>query len=127
MFMRRLVLSAAMMTAMGMTESLAQATATIHGRPFAEADANGDGAITGEEFREFRLRLFERMDTDRSRTISLGEYLALNPAGQKEFMDLAGPEADSLTREQWNNDISRRFTAFDKNRDGKIEPSELTP
>lgn len=127
MLVRRLVLSATMMAAMSMAEIHAQTAVTIHGRPFAEADANGDGAVTGEEFREFRIRLFERMDTDRSRTISLGEYLALNSAGQKTFMDLAGPEADSLTREIWNNDITRSFTAFDKNRDGKIEPSELTP
>ncbi len=120
---------------------------------FENADADGDGVWTREEYTAFRLDEFDAGDRNQDGVISRGELRGLKPSDQaaekREGGHLAAAGFKSgLTRETFEKQIDRRFDdlaeggetvsqerylaaseaafdAADKNGDGLIRRGEL--
>lgn len=73
---------------------------------FSEADANGDGAVTQDELRNFVTAQFEQMDADGDERVS-----------EDAFVDYVA--------EQRQARVQQRFEQLDQNGDGALSPEEF--
>ena len=78
------------------------------GDHFADADANGDGTITREEFAAARARSFDKLDRDGDGVVRKGD-----------FSRLAKFKPDAAQR------LQRMIDAADSNHDGKVTRDEF--
>ncbi|WP_429591168.1 EF-hand domain-containing protein [Sphingomonas zeicaulis] len=78
------------------------------GDHFADADANGDGTITREEFAAARARSFDKLDRNGDGIVQKGD-----------FGRLARFKPDAAQR------LQRMIDAADANRDGKVTRDEF--
>lgn len=98
---------------------------------FTQLDANGDGVIDGNEFRALRVAMFDRIDADRSGTVTAAEIDIARQA-------LPGKRARQSDRRIWDQDANgdglltlaeytaqtRGFDMADRNNDGVISSAE---
>lgn len=103
------------------------------GDRFAQADGNGDGIVTREEFKASRSARFTQMDRNGDGAISrddFGRLLRFRPeAGQR--LDEMLAEADvnhdgRLTRAELDQAPMPLFDRADANGDGRIDARERT-
>jgi EF hand len=109
--------------------ALAEATAPdrkglVH---FAEADANGDGALTLAEFQASFAARFSKADTNADSMLDAAEFAAGMPAGR-------GGERSTWRMQHWKAHMDERrerwaerlFARFDANGDGAIAAEEIS-
>ena len=116
-------------------------------RHFARTDTNGDGKISLQEFIAARGRIFERIDTNHDGTITADEIAAAGQAAEaaqagrmirsgKEGGDEEGgrlarlqklAENGPVTRQTWDQIMTRRFNKLDVNHTGFITMAQMRP
>jgi Ca2+-binding EF-hand superfamily protein len=99
-----------------------------------EADANGDGKVTRQEFSQHRAASFQKLDRNGDGVIDLRDSPRIRIAQSK--FDAAFAQAaqfyDSnfdqrITRYEWDNPKQNVFALVDRDGDGVIVLSELPP
>ena len=101
------------------------------GDPFADADTNGDGTITREEFAAARARGFEKLDRDGDGIIRKADFSRLAKikpeAGQRlqRMIDAADTNRDGkVTRAEFAAAPAPMFDRADTDRDGMLSKTE---
>lgn len=93
-----------------------------------KADVNRDGQLTAEEA-QLPPALFERLDTDKSRGVSLAELEAMPVMGgdrqQAEFNRADSNHDGKVTREESSRSAKERFDTIDANKDNAITRPEV--
>lgn len=96
-------------------------------------DANGDGAVSRQEFRIARAADFRRLDADRDGTLTEAEFLGRgadpeSPVTRRRRARFAALDADGdgrVTQPEYFEFGARQFRGRDANGDGRISPDEL--
>ena len=93
------------------------------GRGFGESltkflDANKDGKVSRDEFAKL-VALFDQLDTDHNGELSQEELNGL-------FRAINNAANEVQNRATGGVDVNNLFANFDKNKDGKLTPDELT-
>jgi Ca2+-binding EF-hand superfamily protein len=103
------------------------------GAALANADANGDGVITRDEFGQSRVARFEKADRNHDGAISHDDFkrLARFRPNAVERLDALIAEADAdhdgrLTRDELARAPMPMFDSADADHDGRVTPTELT-
>jgi hypothetical protein len=98
---------------------------------FAEADANGDGAVTRVEFEAARMARFSRLDRNGDGAIGRDDFGRLlrfrQQAGQRLDEMLAEADANHdgrVTRAELQQAPTPLFDRADANGDGRVDASE---
>lgn len=96
------------------------------------ADANGDGVITREECRDWRVARFDQLDRNKDGVISREDFprFSMLPKKYKESLNEMIRSADAngdgkVTREELRAAPSRIFDRLDTNNDGKLDRDEI--
>lgn len=117
------------------------------GRHFARTDTNGDGKISLSEFLAARGRIFERIDANHDGVITKDEVAAASQAAEAAAagrMIRSGKEAGEggggqlkrlekmaergpVTRQMWDQMMTRRFEKLDVDHTGYITMAEMRP
>ncbi|MFC4733079.1 EF-hand domain-containing protein [Salipiger abyssi] len=98
---------------------------------FMQLDANGDGVIDGNEFLQLRISMFDRIDADRSGTITAAEIETARQAlpgkrtmqSDKRIWDQDANDDGMLTLAEYTAQ-TRGFDMADRNNDGVISSAE---
>lgn len=95
--------------------------------------------ITKQEFIDGENGVFERLDTDKDKSLSLAEFLAIAnnapPASQEQvkarlttaFGEIDTNKDQKLSPAEWQATSERNFTNADRNKDGVLTGEELRP
>ncbi len=95
--------------------------------------------ITKQEFIEGENAVFERLDTDKDKSLSLAEFLAIAnnapPASQEQvkarlttaFAEIDTNKDKKLSLAEWQATSERNFANADRNKDGVLTGEELRP
>jgi hypothetical protein len=98
---------------------------------FQEMDVNQDGIVTLDEFLSHEKKKFQRIDKDGNGKISQAEMQAhesQRPNGGKggdRFTKLDTNHDSSVSLEEYLAGEKRKFTAIDKNGDGRLSQDEM--
>jgi len=99
---------------------------------FNSFDRNSDGSITADEWRAANTDsgLFNRLDVNRDRALTIAEYAQSNGAADAQggprymFTNVDRNRDGWITRNEWSMD-DRDFTRLDVNRDNRISQYEF--
>lgn len=123
-----LMVSAGAVAAQEQTQSTGSALRAM----LAQADEDGDGVISREEFVNARARMFPGLDTDESGGLSKDEFIAaLTASGRSKFIarrafGIADTDDDgNVVLEEWNALPPRAFDRADKDKDGTLSSQEI--
>jgi hypothetical protein len=105
-------------------------------RMLQQADANGDGVVTRDEYVAFTDQRFARMDKNGDGVITPDERPQWGgghgrhgaesaPPSAAAPASGAAPSAGGETRDQFRAQAMRRFDMLDTNHDGKIDQAEM--
>lgn len=118
-------------TAAALALTLIPGAALAQDTLFMQLDANGDGVIDGNEFLQLRVSMFDRIDADRSGTITAAEIEAARQS-------LPGKQTKQSDKRIWDQDANgdgmltlaeytsqtRGFNMADRNNDGVLSVAE---
>jgi Ca2+-binding EF-hand superfamily protein len=103
-----------------------------HVAQLQKADANGDGAISRDEFAKFRAAQFDRRDTNKDGFITAADKPARadakadTDAGPGRFMKAADTNGDGkISRDEFVSGGGKMFDRLDANKDGVIAKAEF--
>jgi hypothetical protein len=92
-------------------------------------DANRDGMLTCDEWRQFVTRLFNAADTNRDGFLDAAEFAALKRSspvfGQADLGYFDDNRDGRLSRAEFVDKKSPMFARYDRNGDCRITPEEL--
>lgn len=95
---------------------------------FRTLDASGDGQLTAEEAK-LPAALFERLDADKDRNVTLEEFQSLpGVAGARPPLEFERADLNhdgKVTREEGGRSAQERFNMIDTNKDNLITRPEL--
>jgi Ca2+-binding EF-hand superfamily protein len=106
----------------GVTAVSAQVLGSVAELMFDRVDANRDGKVTREEARAALAAQFDRIDADRSGTVTLAEIEAAKARVQERKAKRPARLTELRTK---GGTPSQRFTAMDKDGDGKVTREEF--
>jgi Ca2+-binding EF-hand superfamily protein len=98
---------------------------------FADADKNGDGKITRQEFLEARAARFDSIDTNKDGKLSRDEFVAAAPnfrarmLASSTFSNFDKNSDGTLSRDEFKNGPTPGFDYADTNGDGVLTADEV--
>ncbi|MEM8935268.1 MAG: hypothetical protein AAGC77_02540 [Pseudomonadota bacterium] len=107
--------------------SIGVAVAKGHGHPGKDADLNGDGVITAEEIAEHGAEFVANADTDGDGAVSKDEARAYRKKMMEERREARNPDVNDdgvIDRDEFLDAAEARFDAMDDNGDGVIDEDE---
>lgn len=117
--------------AFGAARAVAQASRPDLGQMLERADANGDGAVTREEFTQARARMFERLDRNSDGFWTKDDtprLAARRGRGERIAEALIALDKDGdgkVSRDEFVNTPGLMFQRADMNHDGTVDAKEL--
>lgn len=87
---------------------------------FAQLDRNKSGGISKQEYEQFMVESFGKMDTDRNLRLSKAE--AAKVLSPEQFALVDKDNSGDITLDEFIEHVSRDFDRWDLNKDGELQP-----
>jgi Ca2+-binding EF-hand superfamily protein len=87
---------------------------------FAQLDRNKSGGVSKEEYEQFMIESFSKLDTDRNLRLSKAE--AAKVLSPEQFALVDKDNSGDITLDEFIEHVSRDFDRWDLNKDGQLQP-----
>lgn len=87
---------------------------------FAQLDRNKSGGISKEEYEQFMIESFSKLDTDRNLRLSKAE--AAKVLSPEQFKQVDKDNSNDITLDEFIDHVMRDFDRWDQNKDGQLQP-----